>query len=393
VGYLSYECCRYLENIPAFQKPRTEPDALLFIFQNYLIYDHQLKRLKVISLNFDSLPVEEKLKQSQALLKKALEVRTKNQSDSPSDSGKTGASQKNSVVQSKDDTASAVLGLKDRHEVEKRFSQKISKIKKHIRDGDIFQCVLSESFQVHTEAKPLQIMQSIRKNSRTPYTYFLDAGEFCLMGASPEMLVRVRGPKVQTCPIAGTRQRGATEKEDQRLAAQLFASVKEKAEHAMLVDLSRNDIGRISNSKSVRVQQFMQLKKFSNVMHLTSLVEGELKNSLSAWDALFSCFPAGTLSGAPKIRAMEIISELEDQGRGFYGGAIVAADFAGSLDSCIAIRSLLYRDGEVRFQAGAGVVADSKASREFQEILDKTKALRAALLDADPSLKNQGKKS
>jgi anthranilate synthase component I len=366
VGFMGYDCVRYLEDIPLPSQDRKENELHFFIFQNYIIFDQELKRLKIISLSRgDDSASLEKIQGEALRLLKAVE----NLERSPNEN--------HLIVEPEP--------LEVSKESKESFFIKIKKIKEHIRAGDIFQCVLSHPFRLKVKSPPLKIFEALKNSSKAPYYFYLDTGGQIVMGASPEMLVRVRGTKIQTCPIAGTRKRGKDDKDDLKISKNLLSSVKERAEHAMLVDLSRNDIGRIARVKTVQVSKFMQLRKFSHVMHIVSLVEGELKEDRTAWDALFSCFPAGTLSGAPKIRAMQIISQLEEDRRGFYGGAIVAADFAGNLDSCIAIRSLSFNNGEVHLQAGAGIVADSTAEREFQEILDKSKTVRSAIARAEHS--------
>ncbi len=260
------------------------------------------------------------------------------------------------------------------------FCQAVKIIKNHIRKGDIFQCVLSDRFKFKLKTDPFSIYRTLRAISPAPYLFYLSLGddEF-LLGASPERLVKVENRIIQTCPIAGTRPRGKTIEEDKKFEKELLMSVKEKAEHLMLVDLGRNDVSRVAKAGSVKVTQFMEVEKFSNVMHLVSQVEGRLPHPKSAWDALGSCFPAGTLSGAPKIKALEIIDNLEKGPRGPYGGAIIYYDFSGNLDSCINIRSLRIKNNQGFVQAGAGIVFDSRAKNEYIEIYHKSKAVREAL--------------
>ncbi|MCX7779432.1 MAG: anthranilate synthase component I family protein, partial [Negativicutes bacterium] len=224
-------------------------------------------------------------------------------------------------------------------------------------------------------ANPFNLYRRLRQVNPSPYMFYLNMGRKKLVGASPEMLVKVENGMVYTCPIAGTRPSGANEAEDQRLAAELLADEKERAEHAMLVDLGRNDIGRIAAPGSVRVERFMQVEKFSHVMHLVSHVSGKLDARYSALDALEACFPAGTVSGAPKVRAAEIIHELEGGCRGAYAGAVGYLDFRGNLDSCIAIRTLIIDGEQAVIRAGAGIVYDSAPEKEYQEVLHKGKAL------------------
>jgi anthranilate synthase component 1 len=296
--------------------------------------------------------------------------------------------------------------LKVRHRTSKKdFLSAVDRAKEYIRAGDIFQAVIAQRFDVEPEADSFQVYRALRTVNPSPYMFFLrfapegvlggrpdDAKMFIkkgkapaalqtveLAGSSPELLVRVHQGKVEYRPIAGTRPRGATEAEDQALADEMLSDEKERAEHVMLVDLGRNDVGRVSQFGSVKVDRLMFVERYSHVMHIVSSIEGKLKPELTAVDALRACFPAGTLSGAPKVRAMEIIEELEPARRGTYGGAVLYADFSGNLDSCIAIRSMLALGGKGYVQAGGGIVADSVPELEYQESLNKAKAVMRAI--------------
>jgi anthranilate synthase component 1 len=259
-------------------------------------------------------------------------------------------------------------------------------IKERIAAGDIYQAVLSQRFEAKVEAEPLTVYRALRHVNPSPYMYFIRMGKLAIVGSSPEMLVRVEGQHVETHPIAGTRPRGRNEEEDQRLADELKRNEKERAEHVMLVDLGRNDLGRVCEFGSVKVPQYMGLERFSHVMHLVSTVEGRLSDQHDHLDALVSCFPAGTVSGAPKIRAMQILAELEPTRRDLYAGAVGYIDFAGNLDFCIAIRTITLRDGVARVQAGGGIVADSNPAAEYQESRDKAGALLQAIEMAETEL-------
>lgn len=259
------------------------------------------------------------------------------------------------------------------------FESAVRSIQEKIAAGDVYQAVLSQRFETETSAPPFDVYRALRHINPSPYMFFIRMGREAIVGASPEMLVRVEGRHVETHPIAGTRRRGASAEEDQRLADELRRSEKERAEHVMLVDLGRNDIGRVSAVGSVRVPQFMGLERYSHVMHMVSRVEGRLADQADRLDALVSTFPAGTLTGAPKIRAMQIVGALEPTRRGLYGGAVGYLDFAGNLDFCIAIRTIAMRDGHADVQAGAGVVADSHPAAEYEETRDKARALLQAL--------------
>jgi anthranilate synthase component 1 len=259
------------------------------------------------------------------------------------------------------------------------FERHVRAAKEHIAAGDIYQVVLSQRFEAELGADPFTVYRALRHVNPSPYMFFLRLGGLSIVGASPEMLVRVEGRRIETHPIAGTRPRGHTAEEDLRLAEELKANEKERAEHVMLVDLGRNDVGRVSEFGSVRVPQYMALERYSHVMHLVSIVEGRLAEGRDRLDALVACFPAGTVSGAPKVRAMEIIASLEPDRRGIYAGAIGYLDFAGNLDFCIAIRTVVIRGQKALVQAGAGIVADSNPTAEFEETRDKARALLRAL--------------
>jgi anthranilate synthase component 1 len=264
-----------------------------------------------------------------------------------------------------------------------KFCENVQKAKEYIWNGDIFQVVLSQRLCVETDSDPLNVYRALRIINPGPYMYCLRFDGYTIAGSSPEMLVRVEGRKVETCPIAGTRKRGATKEEDELLENELMADEKERAEHIMLVDLGRNDIGKISKFGSVTVKDFMHIEKFSHVMHIVSSVQGELKDDKTPFDALSAVLPAGTLSGAPKIRAMEIIDELETVKRCQYGGAVGYLSFNGNLDSCITIRTIVFKDGKAYIQAGGGIVADSVPEKEYEESMHKAMATIKALEEVE----------
>ena len=266
------------------------------------------------------------------------------------------------------------------------FEAGVRSIKERIAAGDIYQAVLSQRFETDITADPFTVYRALRHVNPSPYMYFIRMGELAIVGSSPEMLVRVEGRKAETHPIAGTRPRGTNDDEDLRLAEELKRNEKERAEHVMLVDLGRNDLGRVCEYGSVRVPQYMALERYSHVMHLVSRVDGRLAEDRDHLDALVACFPAGTVSGAPKIRAMQILSELEPTRREIYAGAIGYLDFAGNLDFCIAIRTITIRNGRAHVQAGAGIVADSNPAAEYEETRDKARALLQALAMAEAGL-------
>jgi anthranilate synthase component 1 len=255
----------------------------------------------------------------------------------------------------------------------------VVRCKDYIRAGDAFQVVLSQRLQAETRAKPFDIYRTLRVVNPSPFLFYLKADGHCLVGSSPEIMVRVEGDKVTLRPLAGTRRRGRDEEEDDRLAAELVADPKERAEHIMLVDLGRNDVGRVARFGTVQLSEVLSVERYSHVMHLCSNVTGRLQPGKTALDALWACLPAGTLSGAPKVRAMEIIDELEPHRRGPYGGAVGYVDFGGNMDTCIALRTLVLQGTTAYIQAGAGVVYDSVPALELEETLNKARGLLRAL--------------
>jgi anthranilate synthase component I len=272
------------------------------------------------------------------------------------------------------------------NQTREHFENGVRCIKEHIAAGDIYQAVLSQRFEADITADPFTVYRALRHVNPSPYMYFIRIGGLSIVGSSPEMLVRVEGRHAETHPIAGTRPRGATDEDDVRLGEELKRNEKERAEHVMLVDLGRNDLGRVCDFGSVRVPQYMALERYSHVMHLVSTVDGQLAEEHDHLDALVACFPAGTVSGAPKIRAMQILAGLEPTRRDVYAGAVGYIDFAGNLDFCIAIRTITIRNGRARIQAGAGIVADSNPAAEYEETRDKARALLQALAMAEEGL-------
>jgi anthranilate synthase component 1 len=270
------------------------------------------------------------------------------------------------------------------------YLQAVRTAREHILAGDIFQVVLSRRWRRMPRCTAGEIYRMLRLTNPSPYMFLFDTGQARILGASPEMLVRVRDRVVSTCPIAGTRPRSSDREQDQVLARELLADPKERAEHVMLVDLGRNDVGKVSQAGTVTVVREMEVERYSHVMHMVSEVQGRLRDDQDAWDALLACFPAGTLSGAPKVRAMEIIDDLEEVRRGVYGGAVGYWDFTGDLDSCIAIRTLVERGGTVQVQAGAGIVYDSVPETELEECRSKARALMQAVAMADAVARRDG---
>ena len=371
VGFLTYDAVRSVERLPSIAADELQtPLAYLMFFDEVLAFDHVKKEIHLIvtagarePLTADSADVAyadavARLDKLEALLEQPFTRPVKRELAEP-------------------------LAIRARTK-QSEFLEAVEQVKEYIRAGDVFQCVLSQRFDCTPGVDAFEIYRALRIVNPSPYMYFLRTqpaeGRRChIVGSSPELLVRVHDRRVEYRPIAGTRPRGTDLAHDRELEASLRADPKEVAEHVMLVDLGRNDVGRVSEFGSVRVKELMFIERYSHVMHLVSSVEGTLTSGLGPVDALRSCFPAGTLSGAPKIRAMEIIEELEPARRGVYGGAIVYADFGGNLDSCIAIRTL-FMDGEGgHVQAGAGIVADSVPQLEYEECRNKAAAVFRAI--------------
>jgi anthranilate synthase component 1 len=363
VGYLGYGAASWFEPVLGDLGTGADgaDDAGFMVFDTVLAFDHVQHRILIIA-NARINPDDdlESLYQSACAKIQSLESEL----------------EKNlSIVRS---MTNSPLEVSSNHTRE-RFEEQVRKAKEHIAAGDVYQVVLSQRFEAEVQTDPFTVYRALRHVNPSPYMYFIRMNGVSIVGSSPEMLVRVEGSRVETHPIAGTRRRGRTDEEDRRLAEELKRNEKERAEHVMLVDLGRNDVGRVCEYGSVRVPQFMGLERFSHVMHLTSIVEGRLAEDRDRLDALVSCFPAGTVSGAPKVRAMQIIRDLEPSGRGLYAGAVGYLDFAGNLDFCIAIRTVIMSAGHAYVQAGAGIVMDSNPTAEFEETRDKAQALLRAL--------------
>jgi anthranilate synthase component 1 len=372
VGYLSYDTAAWFEPIKLQDgnngDPALKDDAAFMIFDTVLAFDHVQHRILIIA-NARITPDDDLEALYQFACTKIDFLERELRRDLSHPQPKPG---KNVTVTS--------------NIARERFVDMVKTAKEYIAAGDIYQVVLSQRFEAEITTDPFTVYRALRHVNPSPYMYFLRMGKVSIVGSSPEMLVRVEGGMAQTHPIAGTRPRGRNEEEDMRLAEELKRNEKERSEHVMLVDLGRNDLGRVSQFGSVRVPQFMGLERYSHVMHLVSIVEGKLADDRDRLDALVACFPAGTVSGAPKVRAMEIIAELEPDRRGIYAGAVGYLDFAGNLDFCITIRTLVIAGRRAMVQAGAGIVADSNPSAEFQETQDKAKALIRALELAEEGL-------
>ncbi len=366
VGFCSYDIVRQLENIGDDTKDDLQlPDCVLMFFDRLLAFDHLHHQIHIIAAADVSAESPRKAYDRAvrdiAVLEKKLASRL-----SPRNWQKRSAKP---------------LGKLKVHSrtARKKFEESVERAKEYIKAGDIFQVVMSQRLDFTPQVAPFDIYRALRAVNPSPYMYFLQMGDTHVLGSSPEMLVRVTGRKLEYRPIAGTHPRGRDEAEDQRLQEKMLSDEKERAEHVMLVDLGRNDLGRVSEYGSVKVKDLMYVERYSHVMHIVSALEGRLRPELHALDAFAACFPAGTLSGAPKVRAMQIIEELEPTRRAIYGGSVLYADFAGNLDSCIAIRTMLMQGKKASLQAGAGIVADSDPASEYQESLNKAKAVLRAV--------------
>ncbi len=367
VGFLGYDIVRFFEKLP--NKPKDDlnlANMTLMMVTNLIIFDHRNHKIKIVSCaHIDQKATKQKkLAAYQSATKKIEKIIKELQGPA-----------KSLKKQNKTKKASKAKS----NVTEEQFKKMVTEAKKHIKAGDIIQTVLSQRFKVKINTNPFNIYRTLRTLNPSPYMFYLNFDKMQLVGSSPELLVRCENNIVETRPIAGTRPRGKDEHEDAYLAVDLLEDPKEKAEHIMLVDLGRNDLGRVCEKGSVHLSEFMIVEKYSHVMHIVSNVKGKLKKGNDSLDVLQAAFPAGTLSGAPKIRAMEIIDDLENVSRGPYGGCIGYFSFSGNLDTCITIRTIVVSDENAYVQAGAGIVADSSPQKEYQETLNKAKAQMAAI--------------
>jgi len=364
VGYFGYDMVRVIENIPDTGRDDLGiDDAVLMFYKTVLAFDHLKHQIHIISnvlvdesgqsLETQYAEAEAEIRRMEALLRAPMEPpQTTSQDDE----------------------------LQVRSNFEKTdYLHSVMKAKEYIAAGDIFQVVLSQRFEVDLKTSPFEIYRALRIVNPSPYMYFLKMPDASIVGSSPEMLVKIQGDEAAYRPIAGTRPRGLNDAEDERLAQELKADEKERAEHIMLVDLGRNDLGRVCKYGTVRVEELMFIERYSHVMHLVSALRGQLPPNMDRLDTMMACFPAGTVSGAPKVRAMEIIDELEPTRRGVYSGAIMYLDFSNNLDSCIAIRTLVVKGNKGYIQAGGGIVADSTPEGEYMETVNKSRALLRAI--------------
>jgi anthranilate synthase component I len=377
IGYFSYDMVRLIERLP--KRLRDDIglyDAVLMFYRGLIAFDHVQHKLWMVrnvytegggSLRAKYNAAAKEIRRTRELLETPVEAEARG----PTKNGGKPLKVASNVRRSE-------------------YLEAVRKSKKYIRAGDIFQVVISQRFSAQMKAAPFDVYRELRALNPSPYLFYLQLNDVHVVGSSPEMLVKVQGRDAFYRPIAGTRWRGKDEAEDLRLEREMLASEKERAEHIMLVDLGRNDLGRVCEYGSVKVEKLMTVERYSHVMHLVSSLRGVLREDVDCFDALMSCFPAGTVSGAPKVRAMEVIEELEKTRRGIYAGGILYMDFAGNLDSCIALRTMVIKNGVAHVQAGGGIVADSTPEGEYDESVNKSKALLRALEAAHPSTRKKG---
>ncbi|MCE7929299.1 MAG: anthranilate synthase component I [Dehalococcoidia bacterium] len=370
IGYVAYDAVRHFE--PRVARPQADPlglpEAMFLFCDSMVVFDHIHHTIKVISHCRLDGDIDSAYRQA-AFRIDEIAARLANPTV-PLPVEETGA-----ILRS--------TGQAESNVGREGYELMVERIRDHVIAGDVIQAVPSQRLARKTAVHPFNIYRQLRVVNPSPYMFYLDLGDFQITGASPELLVRVEDGVVTNHPIAGTRPRGGTPEEDERLAEELLADEKERAEHIMLVDLGRNDVGRVAKPGTVNVDSLMGIERYSHVMHIVSHVSGQLRDDRTAFDAFRSVFPAGTVSGAPKVRAMEIIAELEQERRGIYAGAVGYASFAGSLDTCIAIRTMVIKDGVAYLQAGGGIVYDSVPATEYQESMNKMRALMRAIDQAE----------
>ncbi len=375
VGFLTYDAVRWFEPILDDGSQFEQADAVWMFFKTMLAFDRLKQRIEIVSTVFTD-EAEGDDKKLEALYNQAIKE-TEKIEKLLADSAKFPLNQTSKPPKTNSFASNWTKNA---------FMESVEKIQEHILAGDAYQVVLSQKFSRKVAADPVNIYRALRTTNPSPYMFYLKFDKEILIGASPEMLVRCRGKELTYHPIAGTRPRGATETEDWILGEDMRSDEKEIAEHVMLVDLGRNDLGRISEYGSVEVEELMKIERYSHVQHLVTNLTATLREEFDCFDALASCFPAGTVSGAPKVSAMDIIKKLEPSPRGIYAGTVGYIDYAENLDTCIAIRTLELRDGTAYVQAGAGVVADSIPAKEYEETINKARALVKAIEMAEKGL-------
>jgi anthranilate synthase component 1 len=374
VGYLSYDTAARFEHLP--EPPPNElnvPLAVFMLTETVLVFDHVRHNVRIVThIHLDAPDIEAEYRRGQALI----------------DDVQAHLHQPTQLPQEPEPIFDPEALRMTSNRTKAEFESMVSRSIEYIKAGDIFQVVPSQRLSRHVNASPFTIYRALRGINPSPYMFFLDLGDFHIVGASPELLVRYEDNEVTIRPIAGTRPRGADRQSDEKLAVELQQDPKERAEHIMLLDLARNDVGRVSKVGTIQIEEFMTIERYSHVMHLVTNVSGQLREGVSPFDALRAGFPAGTVSGAPKIRAMEIISELEGEQRGVYAGAIGYFSHTGDQETAISLRTMVIKNGRAYIQAGGGVVADSTPENEYQESLNKAKALIKALDEAEQMAEN-----
>lgn len=388
VGYIGYDMVRFFENIPRGRKPALKlSDLFLMSTDTVMIFDNLKGKIKVVSnARLNGKSPEEAYHEAEESIQAIIASLRKTRTSRKRQYGrKKGALSFAEIGQSRE--YQSLSGYGSSFGEKEQFEHAVLKCKEYIRAGDIIQAVLSQRFERESDIDPFNIYRALRVINPSPYMYYINTGNARIVGSSPEILVRLEGEKITLRPIAGTRRRGETEEEDRELEEELKNDPKERAEHIMLVDLGRNDIGRVAETGTVKVTDLMAVEKYSHVMHLVSNVEGSLKKGLDAFDVLAACFPAGTVTGAPKVRAMEIIEELEPIRRGPYAGAVGYLSYSGNMDTCITIRTLIIKGGKVYVQAGAGIVADSVPEEEYLETVNKAMGMMKAVDMAEKELR------
>ena len=365
VGFLGYDIIRFIEELPGRHPPHDVPDSSFIVPRLVLAHDSFRQKVTIVCwVQTGSGDAESLYEDAVCSLNQVIQKIRQPVSDKIVDAGSKGSSQAHEFASNMEANA---------------FKEMVERAKEYIRSGDIIQVVLSQRFQARTDLEPLTLYRALRHINPSPYLFYLKLDDIVQIGSSPEILVRKDGESIELRPIAGTRKRGSTAAEDLALERELLADPKERAEHLMLVDLGRNDVGRVAKGGCVEVKDLLVVERYSHVMHIVSGVHGVIAEGKDQFDVLSACFPAGTVSGAPKIRAMEIIDELEPDKRGPYAGAVGYFGFSGNMDFCITIRTFLMRDKHLYIQAGAGIVADSDPEKEYEETVNKSMGLRRAV--------------
>ncbi len=383
VGFFGYDLLHYYEKLPKHRVDDLQMNDMQFMFcDQIIVFDHFKQQLQIVgNVHIAEGATDKAIADAYAAAVAKIEATIERLHQPVAIPVPTGPAIHSDIEPE---------GIQS-NVTKEQFISNIEQAKQYIRAGDIFQVVLSQRFSIDTDIDPLHVYRVLRTMNPSPYMYYLKMGEEVIVGTSPEALVKVSGDRVETRPIAGTRPRGRTDEEDKALEQELLADEKERAEHLMLVDLGRNDIGRVSEFGSVKCDSFMEIERYSHVMHIVSNVSGKLHPDKDFFDAFISCLPAGTVSGAPKLRAMEIIAELENEARGAYAGAIGYLGFGGSMDACITIRTIIFKQGKAYVQAGAGIVWDSVPESEYQETVNKAKGMLKAIRTAEAIFAKQDK--